>query len=55
MPFSQLQSQILVLSETATSSEEKNVLCLERLAGLERRIGSIPVVSIYVHMDVNES
>lgn len=38
---------MLVLSETAASSEEKATLCLDRLAGVERRIGSIPVVSIF--------
>ena len=45
LPPPQLQSQVMVLGETATMSHEKTSVCLDRLAGLEVRIGSIPVVS----------
>lgn len=38
---------MLVLGETAVSSEEKTSLCLDRLAGVERRIGSIPAVRAF--------
>lgn len=46
-PVTQLQSQVMVLGESAVTTEERTGLCLERLAGLERRIGSIPVVSYW--------
>ncbi|CAM9412406.1 unnamed protein product [Scytosiphon promiscuus] len=39
----QLQSQVMVLGESATASEGNTSLLLDRLASLEVRIGSIPV------------
>jgi len=44
-PTSQLQSQVMVLGESASASEGNISMVLSRLAALEVRIGSIPVVS----------
>lgn len=41
----QLQSQVMVLGESASASERNTSMVLSRLAALEVRIGSIPVVS----------
>ena len=44
-PSFQLQSQVMVLGESASASEGNISTVLSRLAALEVRIGSIPVVS----------